>query len=302
MCRIIIEKNTNIFPNKLKNVKPSVKKIYAQGNVELLDKKSIAIIGSRNYSDYGKRMTIKITKELVECGYVIISGLANGIDSIAHKICIDNYGETIAILGSGLNKIYPKENIKLAERIVENGGLILTEYSDDEPVQKKNFPRRNRIISGLSDAVLVVEGSYRSGTSITANYAFSQGKKVFYVPNCYENKNSFESIKLAKSGGIAAVDGSDIWGALEGESVDEYDAKMRRKYAINKEIIASLDIDSKRVFNCLIKQGSLDSCQIAERINIDIAKVNQILSMLELNELVENTEISKYRAREEFCE
>jgi len=286
----------------LKKIKPKVNRLYALGNIELFQKRAIAIIGSRNYSEYGKKMTVKITKELVKKEYVIISGLANGIDAIAHETCINNFGNTIAVLGSGLNKIYPKENINLVKRIVENGGLILTEYPDNESVQKRNFPKRNRIISGLSDAVLVIEGSYRSGTSITANDAVTQGKKVFYVPNCYGNKNSYESIKLAKSGGIIATCGDDIFKSLENKTCDTYESEMNEKFNIIQKNIDALDSDSKRIFNCLLKNGAMNSGQISEMTKINIVEVNQILSVLELNDFIINNEISKFKVREEFCE
>lgn len=168
------------------------------GNISLLNKNSIAIIGSRNSSEYGRNITKKITKELVENNMVIVSGMAKGIDSIAHESCIKHAGKTIAVLGSGFKHIYPKENEKLFYNIIENDGLVLSEFPIDSPVQMKNFPRRNRIISGLALGVLVIEAAYRSGTSITAKFAKAQGKEVFCIPNSIGNKNSYGTIDLIK--------------------------------------------------------------------------------------------------------
>lgn len=225
--------------------------------------------------------------------------MATGIDSIAHKTCIENGGKTIAVLGSGFNNIYPKENIKLYDKIIDSGGLVISEFPVYIPIQKKNFPRRNRIISGLSEGVLVVEGAYRSGTSITARNAKIQGKKVFYVPNCIGNKNSYGPIKLAKEGAIMATCGKDILKELGIEYVDNDEEIKTKRFDY---VVAKLDEKTKKIFMCLRDYGSLDCEQISIETNIDIVEVNQILSYMELEELITTTKINKYKVCGEFCE
>ena len=295
-------RNDSLFPEQLRCVKPKINKLYAWGNVNLLGSKSVAIVGSRNSSKYGDFMTRKIIKDLVKYNITIISGMAIGIDAIAHDECLRNGGNTIAILGSGFNKIYPKENAWLLYKIIENNWLILSEYSYNEPVQKKNFPKRNRIISGLSEAVVVIEGSYRSGTSITARNAVIQGKKLFYVPNCVGGKNSYESIKLAKDGAKIATCGSDIYNEIGGEDIDTYELKIKEKNNNLNKAISKLDRESKLVFFCIKKIGSLSCNKISEITKIEIVKVNQILSLLELSDLICSADINNYKIREEFCE
>ena len=146
---------------------------------------------------------------------VIVSGMAKGIDSIAHETCIKNSGKTIAVLGSGFKHIYPKENERLFYNIIENDGLVLSEFPVDSPVQMKNFPRRNRIISGLSLGVLVIEAAYRSGTSITAKFAKAQKRKVFCIPNSIGNKNSYGTIELIKNGATLVRSAKDIFKNLD---------------------------------------------------------------------------------------
>jgi DNA processing protein len=177
-----IDINSKYYPELLKQISKVPKKLYALGNVELLNKPGIAIVGSRNASNYGMRVCKYFASGLAKKNIPIISGMAIGIDSIAHKEAIKFNSPTIAVLGTGFNNIFPKENEKLMQEILNTNGLVITEYSPETEYKSSNFPKRNRIISGLSLGVLVIEAAYRSGTSITANYAIEQGKKLFAVP------------------------------------------------------------------------------------------------------------------------
>lgn len=175
-------KNEN-YPNKLKQIKKPPKKIYIEGNIQNLNLPyCIGVIGSRNNTSYGEKWCKFFVKEFVRYGMVIVSGMAVGIDSIAHKEAIENGGRTIAVIPSGLNNIYPKVNKNLYKLIINNGGTVITEYEPYEEASSKRFIERNRIVSGLSDGVFVVEASYRSGTSVTAKIALEQNKKVFCIP------------------------------------------------------------------------------------------------------------------------
>lgn len=177
----VIEINKEAYPKKLK-IGGMPDKLYALGNTDLLYKSSFGIIGTRNESEYGSKICKFFTREIALRDIPVVSGLALGIDTIAHQTSLEYYGETIAVLGGGFKDIYPKENEKLFENIINNKGLVITEYSFNEMHKKENFPKRNRIVSALSDGILVIEAIYRSGTSITVKYAKKQGKKVFAIP------------------------------------------------------------------------------------------------------------------------
>ena len=184
--KIIIElKETNIrYPRLLKKLDDRPKTIYALGNIGNLNNKCIAIIGSRECTSYGKKMAQLIAYFYAKRGYVIVSGLAKGIDSS----------------GTGLNKIYPYENTELARRIIRSNGTIISEYSLNDKIQRDNFAYRNRIISGLSNDVIVVEANEKSGALITAEYALLQGKNVYAVPGNINNQNSSGTNRLIKDG------------------------------------------------------------------------------------------------------
>lgn len=142
-----VEKESEEFPKRLTTISNAPKQIYVEGNIQLLNNIGIAVIGTRNPSDYGKRMCKTFTKELVKYGVIIISGMAKGIDMIAHKTCIENGGKTIAVLPCGLNNIFPKQNEKLYKDIIEYGGVAITEYLPNEKAESKKFLERNRLIS-----------------------------------------------------------------------------------------------------------------------------------------------------------
>lgn len=179
------------YPKKLKCIYDPPIVLYYKGNKEMLKENNIiAMIGSRLCSDYGEQVSMKLSYELAKQGICIVSGMAKGIDSYSHLGCIKAGGGTIAVLGNGLDRIYPKENIALYNKIIQTEGLILSEYVIGTKPNKMNFPARNRIISGLSSAVIVVEAKKKSGTLNTVDFALDQGKDVFVVPRKY-NKYKF---------------------------------------------------------------------------------------------------------------
>lgn len=182
------------YPNNLKNIYDSPIVLYLKGEKKILNDLSIAIVGCRNCSRYGEIVARKISYELAKANINIISGLARGIDTSAHIGAINAKGKTIAVLGSGIDSIYPKENTKLADEIINTGGCIVSEYIIGTKPEKENFPRRNRIISGLSNGVLVVEAKEKSGTFITVDFALEQGKEVYAVPREY-NELQFSRYK-----------------------------------------------------------------------------------------------------------
>ena len=196
----IIYQADKFYPKKLNEIYSRPAKIYLMGNEEILNKPSIAIIGCREASDYGKKMAFEFAYKLASKGIVIVSGLARGIDSCAHLGAVKAKGQTIAVLGSGLNNIYPKENLKLSQEIIRQNGAIISEYEPNAMPLKMHFPARNRIISGLSNGVLVVEAKEKSGTMITVDFALEQGKDVFALPGNITSMNSYGTNELIKQG------------------------------------------------------------------------------------------------------
>lgn len=171
------------YPESLKHIYDTPIILFYKGNRELLKHPyKIAMVGARECSNYGKQVSLQFSYELAQNDVCIVSGMAKGIDAYSHMGCLQAKGKTIAVLGNGLDQIYPKENSRLYEQILQTGGLILSEYIIGTKPNKLNFPARNRIISGLSKGVIVVEAKQKSGTLNTVDFALDQGKEVFVVP------------------------------------------------------------------------------------------------------------------------
>lgn len=195
--------NSEKYPTILKCIDNKPAFLYVRGNIENLYDDCIAIVGSRNASEYGKKVSRKIAKEIADRNVNVVSGLAIGIDKYAHLGALEsNIGKTIAVLGTGVmdNDIYPLQNKKIFERILEKEGTIVSEFKLGTKPEKYNFPLRNRIISGLSKKVIVVEASENSGSLITVNYALEQGKEVFAVPGNITSNTSIGTNKLIFEG------------------------------------------------------------------------------------------------------
>ncbi|MFH0805422.1 MAG: DNA-processing protein DprA [Patescibacteria group bacterium] len=199
------------YPKLLKEIYAPPAILYIKGNFSPNDKFSLGIVGTRNPSDYGRQITPIITSELSKSGITIVSGLAKGIDAIAHKTAIDNNGRTIAVLGSGIDSksIYPVINKYLSEKITENGAVI-SEFPINTKPLAQNFPQRNRIISGLSLGILVIEASEKSGSMITARNALEQNREVFAIPGDILSNNSLGPNNLIKMGAKLVTKTNDI--------------------------------------------------------------------------------------------
>lgn len=272
MTNVIEEKNEN-YPIKIKECLSDYKPIYYRGNLSLLDKPSIAIVGSRKASAYGKSCARALAKCAVEYGAVVVSGLALGIDSEAHSACLENEGETIAVLANGVDVFYPKRNQALQKRIEETG-LIISEYEDGTRAQRYTFPVRNRIISALSDAIVIVEAGSRSGSLITAECAQEQGKEVYSIPGNITSPGSLGTNKLIRDGAIPLINFDELFEDL---GLSKSNKKIDQIFLSKTE---------SRVLE-VVKGGSEFSIeQIRHIIDIDLAEINAIITILEMKGLI----------------
>lgn len=185
----ILKKGEKNFPHLLEELNDCPDILYAVGDETILNEFALAVIGARKCTVDGKYIAENLSKDFALSHINVISGFATGIDSIAHKSCIDNGGKTIAVLGGGFNYLYPKENEELYEEIIRKGGVLISEYMPDEPPRKSNFRMRNRIIAALSNGVIVIEAREKSGSLITVKYARKLNKKIFVVPGNIREEN-----------------------------------------------------------------------------------------------------------------
>lgn len=253
--------------------------IYVKGKLPDEEMDTVAIVGARKCSRYGTSVAYKIAKDLAKANIVVVSGMARGVDSMAHKGILDGGGKTMAVLGCGADICYPAENLALMERIIENG-CIISEYPPGMPAIPKNFPFRNRIISGLSRIVVVVEAGKRSGTLITADLALESGRDVFVVPGNVTSALSEGTNALIKQGCPIVTEGNDILFELG------IAYKEKEKDAFRKKTGLSLEPEEEKVYG-LIEDGTPVAAEtICRKLHMDIQEIQYILSLLELSGLV----------------
>ena len=213
----VLCRNSPEYPQRLLEIETAPAVLYAKGDLSCLNKApAIAAIGTRRISDYGRRISGVIGGGLGKAGAVVVSGMAQGVDSACHEACLDAGGKTVAVQGCGICNVFPAENEELKERIIASGAVI-SEFAPDAKPQSSFFPIRNRIISGMSMGVCVVEAAARSGTSITARIAAEQGRKVFAVPADVLRPTSQGTLRLLRSGAIPAASAADILSEYENE-------------------------------------------------------------------------------------
>lgn len=268
--REIIDINSEVYPECLREIAKPPKKLYCSGRLELLTRKCVSVVGSRRYSLYGKQVALMIGRYLGRTEVVTVSGLASGIDTFAHTGALESEGDTIAVLGTGMNQIYPKKNQELQRRI-ESCGLVVTEYEDDFRGTRYTFPARNRIISGLSKCVVVVEAGVSSGALITAQYAEEQGRTVYAVPGNINSQFSLGTNLLIRDGATPLVIVDDLM--REMDVVKPMEMKMEK---------GNLDEDEKQVLDVVAANNGIHVNEIAHILNKNIGKVSAIITVLEL--------------------
>ncbi|MBN1314978.1 MAG: DNA-processing protein DprA [Anaerolineales bacterium] len=276
------------YPRYLKEIPDPPPVLYVKGDLQTRDEWSVAVVGTRRATSYGKHVTRQLVQELVRNGATIVSGLARGIDSIAHQAALDAGGRTLAVLGSGIRKIYPPEHRRLAERVAESGAII-SDFSPDTPPEAGNFPRRNRIISGLSLGVLVIEAGNKSGALITANYALDQGRDVFAVPGNISSRMSYGTNRLIQQGAKMVISASDI--------LEELNMTM-----VAEQVATQLSLPASHEEAQLLKLLSDAPCHVDElsrHAAMPVSMVTSTLTMMELKGMVRQVEsMSFVRIRE----
>lgn len=272
------------FPKSLLGISSPVQLLYSLGSVPDWDEiLSVAVVGTRKCTEYGQTVTERISRELAEEGVTIVSGMAEGIDSFALKSAIRVGAPTIAVMGCGLETAYPPENRKLMDSIIETG-CALSEYPPYSPPIPGHFPQRNRIVSGISDAVLAVEAPKRSGTLITARLAFDMGRALFAVPGNIFAKNSKGTNMLIKNGALIATCGEDI---LEAFPIRRNNLKKplpiqtEEVPAVEEKAIDGLSEEENKIIT-LLKSGNMHIEELAARADMTISELNGILPMLEI--------------------
>lgn len=266
------------YPTRLRTIHDKPNVLYVKGKILEEDNLALAIVGSRKATAYGKWACEKFANELVELGVTIISGLASGIDAIAHRTAIKKGGRTIGVLGNGIDIVYPNQNRSLYEEITEKGAII-SEFPLGTPPLPYNFPQRNRIISGLSMGVIVIEAKDKSGSLITAHHALEQGKEIFALPGNINSIFSRGTNKLIRDGAKPLLDIEDI--------IEEFPSLLeKRKFKqMNNIDYSNLSETEVKVVE-LLKEGPLYIDLIAYKIGLDIVTVNNILTILELKGII----------------
>ena len=273
------------YPEILKGIYDPPLCLYVRGKLPDFSYNSLAVVGSRRATIYGRKMAKHLSEEAVLAGWKVISGLAFGIDAIAHQATVDAGGVTVAVLGGGLARIHPQENVQLARDIIETGGALISEFPMKFPVSRQSFPRRNRIVSGLSQAVLIIEAGLKSGALITANLAMEQGKDVFAVPGHVDNPQAKGCHKLIKQGAKLTEDFNDI--------LDDYDflpgfarvdESSEESAAASNEIVetskpANMSDDEYQIIQLL--QGEAKSFDyLSDATNIQVSSLNGLLTKM----------------------
>lgn len=277
----IIPYTSDQYPKHLKTIYDPPLVLYVKGNILETDILALAVVGARRCTYYGLSQAERFSRLLAQKGFCIVSGMARGIDAAAHRGAINSNGRTIAVLGSGLGIMYPRENIELAEHIVQHGALV-SEFPMNTPPDFRNFPPRNRLISGLSLGVLVVESSLNSGSLITAQWALEQGKEVFAIPGNIDNIYSRGTHKLIKEGAKLVEDVTDIIQELGPiaeflNSCDESETSDPRSLSLNSQ--------EKKIFS-LLSSSPKDIEEIIQITGLPTSVISSTLMILEIKKLI----------------
>lgn len=268
------------YPQELRNIKEPPFVLYVRRSMSAPGPR-VAMVGTRNITPYGRRCAQKFAGELTQAGCVVVSGLARGVDSICHKAAVDLKRPTFAVVGTGIGRCYPAENRALASAILDNGGAIISELPFDKPPHAFHFPRRNRIIAGLSCLTVVVEGRIKSGALITAKMALEQGKEVFALPGPIESVQSGGTNMLIKEGANVLLDTKDIIDSIPEENRFGLSEITFGADTAPAPEIADLGEDEKKIMD-FIGSGAQNSDSIIDATGLNVAAASALLFELEV--------------------
>lgn len=278
------------YPSLLREIADPPPVLYVKGNwAACFDSPSVGVVGARMCSTYGENASEMISRDLASRGLAIVSGLARGIDAAAHRGAIKGSGLTVAVMGTGLDRVYPKENERLAREIIESGGCLITQFPLGTPPLKDNFPYRNRVISGLSYAVLIVEASHRSGSLITARLAAEQGREVMAVPGNITSGNSFGTNYLIKSGAKLVQQWQDVVAELPpeiGASILPPPVANSVREVRSTEPPADLTENERRVWDILTPDDPTHIDVLSETSGLSFGELNSALVSLDIRDLI----------------
>lgn len=293
----MISKNSDVFPFLLKEIPNPPLKVFVSGNLPddpPAGKPKIAIVGTRKATIEGRLIAKKIAMRLAELDIIIVSGLAMGIDTAAHEGALAGNGKTIAVLACGLDSVYPRQNENLAERILESGGAIISEYPIGTPIMPHQFLERNRIVSGLSDATIVIEAPIDSGALVTARLAAEQGREVFIFPGPINHPNYRGSHKLIRDGARLVSSIEDILEDLNinQESIRRLADKNRNgKLKFKNEINEITDENQLLIFKTIQEAGQpLNIDKIIELTKLEPQTANQAIAVLTIRGIIKEIE------------
>ena len=274
------------YPRRLLEIYDPPLVLYLQGNAEIIDKPGIAIVGTRHPTPYGTGMAERLASDLAAHGLIVFSGMARGVDTAAHRGALNAHGGTVAIWGTGIDEVYPKENRKIADQILAAGGAILTEFPLGTFPAPQNFPIRNRIISGISIGVLVIEAGEFSGTRVTARCALEQGREVFAVPGNVTNKLSWGPNTLIKQGAALVATWEDVWEALPADTrlalTPPETPESQEGAAASLFQAADLPLAEKKVLALLRPDESTHIDQLVERLSSHLSSSEIFSALFEL--------------------
>jgi DNA processing protein len=271
------------YPGRLSDIDNPPPVLYLRGEILPEDDWAVAVVGTRRVTAYGRQVTEQIARTLARSGVTLVSGLARGVDGIAHQVALDAGGRTLAVLGCGVDRIYPPEHRQLARDIMANGAMI-SDYAVGTPPEARNFPPRNRIISGLSMATVVVEASAKSGALITTNFALEQGREVFAVPGNIISSSSKGTNRLIQQGAHPLVDPEEILETLELRLISE---QRQARTVLPSDATEALLYDT-------LSHEPMHVDEIRAHTDLPIEKVTSTLAMMELKGLVRQASGMRY--------
>lgn len=293
------------YPDVLRTIHDPPMCLYVRGTLPTDWSQAIAVVGSRKMSIYGGKCTKMFTEQAVAANWIVVSGLAYGVDAEAHQTTVDNQGITVAVLGGGLARIHPQEHIPLARRIVETGGAVITEFPMRFPVSRLTFPRRNRIVAGLSRAILVIEAGLNSGALITAQTGLNQGREIFAVPGHIDNPQAMGCHKLLKDGAHLAESFGDVLDAMElvtplqisdenalpltfspPADLPETKVEIQPRTPQEKAPLTPRSNEEQQILDCLKQRGVCSFDQLTVLVDLTSGQILSALMKLEMDNII----------------